>query len=448
MRTRACWLATAALLLAACTGAPADEEPAAPEPTGGAGSSSTTADGPGEAGGPALAPPFALISDSGSGARARIGPSGGTLVVTDRGGTTYELVVPPGALWETVEITATPVASFGPGNEDGRGVVFGPTGLQFATDARLNVAPPGDVPVERQLVLEFSDDGSEVIAAEPVLDDPAIVMYVGHFSGYGFADLANVARETWVGWRTDNAEEDIQNELRDVLATERYQQLLGVEQGADTSKKVADALMRYEKDVVRPRLANADTSCAAAKQAIRTALGYSRTLQLLGVPESGDLPLTLAAVVTPGITPCEKEATEKCRANRDPGALLDFWKGVNQVLPGTFALDRAKAELICDPRTYRIVGGLQDFQVSEEVCPITEPFRLSSDVGTMKLSGGLSGTYTFKGAYDASYTGTYVITFPDGPRRAGTMVGQGGGSISGQPGSGAERYTVTPVGPC
>ena len=447
-----------ALLLAACSGAP--DGPSTSGPTAGAATSADAAATAGPTGppapsagvgspGPVLAPPLTVDTGGEIPAAARIGPTGGSVRATGGDGTTYDLSVPAGALFETVRITATPVSSFGDGSPAARGVVFAPTGLQFATEAVLTVTPTTELPVDRQLLFEFSDDGDEVIAAEPVLDDPAMVVYVGHFSGYGFADLANSARETWVGWRTDNAEEDIQNELRDVLATERYQQLLGVEQGAETPQKIIDAYKRYEREVVRPRLKNADTSCAAAKQAMRTALSHMRNQQLLSLPDADpEHPLTLTESVSVVIKPCEREAVATCTSHRDPGALLDFWKGVNQVLPGTFDVDRAKAELICDPRTYRIVGGLQDFQVSEEVCPITEPFRLSSDIGTMRLSGGLSGTYTFKGAYAASYTGTYVITFPDGPRKAGSKVGQGSGSISGQAGSGAERYTVTPIGPC
>jgi hypothetical protein len=398
----------------------------------------------------ALSPPFDLTLDPGAVASAAIGPAGGRLEVTGPDATTYVLEVPAGALLETVEITATPVASFGTGNESARGVLFGPTGLVFLADATLAMTAVEEIPVDRQLVFQFSDDGDEVIAAEPVFDDPALVLHVDHFSGFAFADLAGTARETWVGWRTARTEAQLQNDMRDLVGTERQSQLLGLGGDPDFNDKIGKAAAEYERKVVRPRLENADTSCAAAKQAVQTALGYIRQTRLLGLPSGGGgngPPLTVSGVMAVVIKPCEKEAIARCRAARDPGPLMDFWTGINVQLPGTFVVDRPKAELICDPRAYRVVGGLQKFQVDETVCDVTKPFTLSSDVGTLEASGGLNGTYTFSGDFVSAYSGTYRITFPDGPRNRGKMVGQGSGSVSGQAGSGKEHYTLTPVGP-
>lgn len=98
--------------------------------------------------------------------------------------------------------------------------------------------------------------------------------------------------------------------------------------------------------------------------------------------------------------------------------------------------------------SYRIVGGLQDWQVDQVVCDIMAPFTLSSDVGVMELTGGLSGTYTFAGVFNSSYTGEYHIDFPNGSDQPGTMTGSGSGTISDQAGSGTETYSVTPADPC
>jgi hypothetical protein len=448
--------ATATLLLTACSSAPADTPKDADSTTAARGSASATAsEAASESASEstadllALSPPFDLTLDPGAVASAAIGPAGGTLEVTGPDATTYVLEVPPGALLETVEITATPVASFGSGNESAHGVLFAPTGLSFLADVTLAMTAVEKIPPDRQLVFQFSDDGDEVIAAEPVFDDPALVLHVDHFSGFGFADLADTAREKWVGWRTARTEAQLQNELRDLVSREREARLLGLPSDPDFNDKVAKAVARYEKEVVRPRLESA-ASCEAAKQAAQTALGYIRQQQLLGLPSGGGAdasPLTVSSVVTVVIKPCEKEAVARCRAARDPGPLLDFWTGVNHQFPGTFVVDRDRAELICDPRAYRVVGGLQDFQVDETVCDVTKPFTLSSGIGTLEASGGLNGTYTFSGDFVSSYSGTYRITFPDGPRNRGKMVGKGSGSVAGQAGSGAEHYTLTPVGP-
>ena len=453
-------LATATLLLTACSSTPADTPKDADSTTGAGGSASATAAeaavesesaAASEAAAVplALSPPFELTLDAGAAASATIGPAGGTLEVTGPDATAYVLKVPPGALLETVAITATPVASFGTGNESAQGVLFGPTGLVFLADATLAMTAAEEIPVDRQLVFQFSDDGDEVIAAEPVFDDPALVLHVDHFSGFAFADLADTAREKWVGWRTARTEAQLQNELRDLVSREREARLLGFPSDPDYNDKMAKAVARYEKEVVRPRLESA-ASCESAKQAVQTALGYIRQQELLGLPSGGGpegSPLTVSSVLTVVIKPCEKEAVARCRAARDPSVLLDFWIGVNHQVAGTFVVDRHKAELICDPRAYRVVGGLEDFQVDETVCDVTKPFTLSSDIGTLEASGGLSGTYTFSGDFVSAYSGTYRITFPDGPRRPGKMVGKGSGSVAGQAGSGTEHYTLTPLGP-
>ena len=66
----------------------------------------------------------------------------------------------------------------------------------------------------------------------------------------------------------------------------------------------------------------------------------------------------------------------------------------------------------------------------------------------MKLSGGLSGTYTYSGPYAAGGNGTYNISLPNGLDKPGTMTGQGPGSVMGRRGSGTEKYTLTPIEPC
>lgn len=97
---------------------------------------------------------------------------------------------------------------------------------------------------------------------------------------------------------------------------------------------------------------------------------------------------------------------------------------------------------------YRIVGGLDDFQTNTAVCDIMQPFTLTGGGITLKASGGLSGTYTYTGPFNAHGTGTYTISLPDGLGKPGTMTGGGEGYAAGHKGSGTENYTLTPVAPC
>ncbi|MDP1878771.1 MAG: hypothetical protein Q8M17_14575, partial [Actinomycetota bacterium] len=101
---------------------------------------------------------------------------------------------------------------------------------------------------------------------------------------------------------------------------------------------------------------------------------------------------------------------------------------------------------------YQVVGGLDDWQTNTAVCDIMQPFVLTGIV-TMNFSGGLSGTYEYSGGpFNATGSGTYQISLPDGPGQAGAMTGTGAGSVDTPMGqfsnSGTEQYTLTPIPPC
>ncbi|HEY7626773.1 MAG TPA: hypothetical protein VH761_06890 [Ilumatobacteraceae bacterium] len=166
-----------------------------------------------------------------------------------------------------------------------------------------------------------------------------------------------------------------------------------------------------------------------------------------GGPVGGTVTATLSAggaSVDPSAAPVPADATMTYTAPDQP----------NQ--SGTVSLEArskrgvAKADIVFETggAAYLIVGGLEDWQVNQVVCDIMQPFQLSSDIGVMQLSGGLSGTYEFNGMFASHYTGTYEITLPPGPGLPGSMIGTGGGSIAGQAGSGSENYVLTPAEPC
>ena len=130
---------------------------------------------------------------------------------------------------------------------------------------------------------------------------------------------------------------------------------------------------------------------------------------LMGLPESDpddqEEPLTYDSVFGVLMKPCEKEAIAKCRAAKDPSILVAFWKSANTTLPGSFVVDTTRADLVCDPKAYRVVGGLQSFQVDQRVCDVMKPFALESDIGTMSLSRATSTRSTAGRTRSRSRTG-------------------------------------------
>jgi hypothetical protein len=110
---------------------------------------------------------------------------------------------------------------------------------------------------------------------------------------------------------------------------------------------------------------------------------------------------------------------------------------------------RGGAKITLDASTggaaYRIVGGKDAWQTNTVVCDIMKPFTLTGGGVTMKLTGGLSGTYTYTGPFGSHGGESYTISLPEGPGKPGTMTGGGVGCAMGKCRNDIEKYTLTPV---
>jgi hypothetical protein len=403
-----------------------------------------------------LSGPLEIVLET-TASTAMIGPDGGTVEVTSSAGTVFSLAVPKDALLGDVEITATPVASIGNLGFDAHGVVFGPSGLSFLGTAQLTITPTEAVPVDRQLPLMFDDTGEQFGVAEPKLDASAVVILVQHFSGYAFGDATRPSQAAFAERQASDAETRISSHFAEILARERQSQLLEGESVVDLAEEFDKFGKEYEEQVIKPRLAAANSSCAAAGRAISTVLGYERQRQLLGA--SGEFFIgDIFDLYKQAFPVCEEEAITKCKGLKDPSILLQFWITMNRTAqlfgaPDFVEVDIDKATRICTPAAYVIAGGLDDFQVNQMVCDIMEPFELSGGGITMTFTGGLAGSYSYSGGpFNATGSGTYTISLPNGPSEPGSMVGNGTGSVDTPLGSfeasGTETYSLAPVEPC
>lgn len=171
-----------------------------------------------------------------------------------------------------------------------------------------------------------------------------------------------------------------------------------------------------------------------------------------GGPTGGNVVATLSAggqAVEPDGSPVPADASFNYSAPGEPN------KSGTVSMTAKSRRGIGKAEIVFEtsaPAAYTIVGGLDDFQVNQAVCDIMAPFTLNGGGFTANYTGGLTGTYSYTGPFDATGGGTYTISLPDGPGQPGTMQSEGTGQVVTPLGvfsnSGMEKFTLTPLTDC
>ena len=111
---------------------------------------------------------------------AYIGPLGGSIAVGY-----HKLVIPAGALTQTVQITATQVSG------TAIDVDFQPHGLKFSSPATLRLSYGGcTVPPDGLQSVVYLNDSNQIIELRPSTDDSTkdvVIAPINHFSGYAVA---------------------------------------------------------------------------------------------------------------------------------------------------------------------------------------------------------------------------------------------------------------------
>jgi len=128
--------------------------------------------------------------DENSTSTTMIGPGGGTISTVGQDGTTYTLVIPPGALLKAEEISLTPVTEMD-GLPLSGGLVgavdFSPSGLELSSPAILTIQTSN--PIEagdlETVGLAYQGTGEQLHLYPMQLDSATITMQIYHFSGHG-----------------------------------------------------------------------------------------------------------------------------------------------------------------------------------------------------------------------------------------------------------------------
>ncbi len=269
------------------------------------------------------------VLDTARAATADVPLTGGTVAATGADGTVYTLTVPDRALSQPTTIRITPIQSLdvpGLGAERYFAAKFEPEGLLFLTPATLEITPPSGTaaPVDQQIPLTWSGTSAYVTLGLVDKTSPLMRQQVDHFSHYGYALASKGTSASLAGARQrlgGAAEDRIRAAAAEALGIERQKELLGVssdEQASlnDLLTKYGDLQKEYIDQVIRVRLNAAGNSCANARLATQTYLGFQRQAALMGIqdPLPADLDAQAIQVMNDiGPTVCMKEEFELCR---------------------------------------------------------------------------------------------------------------------------------------
>ena len=207
--------------------------------------------------------------------------TGGSMSVTGADGTQYTLTLPADALLGQQDITMTPISSIAklPLSQGLVGAVeLEPHGLQLSKPATLTIDPAGDdPPLDRQAAFLAHEETGADFHLHPVGPERTATLRLMHFSTAGIG-LGTAADRAAVNARPGSRP---LAQLEQALAEATRAQRAG-EEGPPLSS-LQPPLLAFYDEVVRPKLQAAESSERLAPDAIATALGWARQLELVGL---------------------------------------------------------------------------------------------------------------------------------------------------------------------
>jgi hypothetical protein len=290
---------------------------------GGGGDAVGPPDDGGNGGGTGELPPFvpnpldvSVTVDPGRSVAGLVTPSeGGTISATGADGTSYILLVPPGALFDAVEVRMTPVTAID-GSPLSGGLVgavqLEPTGLRLVEVATLTIVPAQAIDVATTAGFGTEHSGSDFHLMPGLVAGPALVLRLNHFSVNGFAKGTTLEQRRAI----DRVPRSIEAYIAAIITAERQQALLGTQEEEATLPPGVNELIKslVVDQVLLPRFEAGRTDCFAFLLAMTTYVGWIRQHTLMGQdPEiaPGDLQAINAAAAA-GAANCAEELMERC----------------------------------------------------------------------------------------------------------------------------------------
>lgn len=273
---------------------------------------------------------LALDLDQAHKTQALITPAGGQLSTKGADGTIYTLEIPKGALPAETTIIMTPIGKVTglPGAAtQTHAVQLEPNGLYFFQDATLSITPAKPVPLDKQVLFDFENEGKTVGLALPFLGTKDIKLRLIHFSGYGVSDGGPAATQ---GVLTQSGgEAGLQSQAAALLQQMRLDQ----QAGRPTDQSLIDAFNnlvdQWDEQVVKPALEAAGDSCASAKEAIRRAIDAERLRQIVGLP--GGLKTDIVDLIVKGSKTCVESEYTHCAGQHIINGMIPLWLGLRRL---------------------------------------------------------------------------------------------------------------------
>jgi hypothetical protein len=286
--------------------------------------------------------------DSNAVAVAVITPeAGGTLTLTDRGGTKFRFTVAPSNVIESVAVTmqlVTNFTAFPADNAMRSAVLFKPDGFQFQGAGLLEIQYPTNIPSLKISSFAFGGDGSGFFLTPDVISTNVVRIPVTHFSGVGTGLWDPTARTTAVTTHIENTRDRMSQDMAGILGRERDRRLLGAEPQTNLGAEMQLRLKDYFDNYLKPFFVEARKDCALAQFLMREILGTDRQGQLLGITNGPASSFLGSGETEIWICNCQKEALKACEDGKiSDGRLIRTVLGIErqaQLLGGSGALEK------------------------------------------------------------------------------------------------------------
>ncbi|PYE52769.1 hypothetical protein [Deinococcus yavapaiensis] len=220
---------------------------------------------------------------------------GGSVHVTGADGTRFDLLVPPGALAQDVQVTMTPLTGLENLPFSGgffAGVQLEPDGLRFLRSASLTITPVGSAP-STPVSVAYHGAGRDAHLYPLSLEGAGLVFDLMHFSGYAVSSGTPQEVSAQAQRQAGGAEDAWEQALQPPTSVLRNAETPS-EQRQQALQQIVEALKaRYP--AMLSKLTTPPASCEDGNATLMEGLSFARQLALLGLDNELPLPLTTYA---------------------------------------------------------------------------------------------------------------------------------------------------------